>query len=108
VITKEDIRLRSVEWHLRVDVVEKDYVLGWLLAVLAMHPETSSQWVFKGCTCLKKCFFETCRFSEDLGFSILPHALHSPDDILAVLHDVARQTMELSGIELPAEAVSIR
>jgi len=108
VITKEDIRLRSVEWHLRVDVVEKDYVLGWLLAVLAMHPETSSQWVFKGGTCLKKCFFETYRFSEALDFSILPLALHSPDGILAVLHDVARQTMELGRIELPAEAVSIR
>ena len=71
-IPREAIRERSAEWQLRVNVVEKDYVLGWLLAAMAEHPETSQQWVFKGGTCLKKCFFETYRFSEDLDFSSCP------------------------------------
>ncbi len=31
----QDILDRSVEWQLRPEVVEKDYVLGWLLAGLA-------------------------------------------------------------------------
>jgi hypothetical protein len=35
VIRKQDILDRSVEWQLRPEVVEKDYVLGWLLAGLA-------------------------------------------------------------------------
>jgi predicted nucleotidyltransferase component of viral defense system len=51
-------------------VVEKDYVLGWLLAGIGEHPATRDTWVFKGGTCLKKCFFETYRFSEDLDFTL--------------------------------------
>ena len=78
-IAKQEILDRSVEWQLRLGVVEKDYVLGWLLAALAQHPETSQQWVFKGGTCLKKCFFETYRFSEDLDADSL-------DLVEAVLH----------------------
>ena len=34
-IRKQDILDRVAEWHLRPEVVEKDYVLGWLLAALA-------------------------------------------------------------------------
>ena len=29
-----------------------------------------NSWVFKGGTCLKKCYFETYRFSEDLDFTL--------------------------------------
>ena len=67
---KADILARGAEWGLRPDIVEKDYVLGWLLAAFAIHGVTSASWVFKGGTCLKKCFFETYRFSEDLDFSL--------------------------------------
>lgn len=55
---------------LRPDVVEKDYVLGWLLAGISAHPSLGNTWVFKGGTCLKKCYFETYRFSEDLDFTV--------------------------------------
>jgi predicted nucleotidyltransferase component of viral defense system len=47
----------SREFGLRPDIVEKDYVLGWLLAAISNHNELASMWVFKGGTCLKKCFF---------------------------------------------------
>jgi len=40
------------EWSLDVGVIEKDYVLGWLLAGIANHPELAGTWVFKGGTCL--------------------------------------------------------
>ena len=55
--------------------VDKDYVLGWLLYGIAVHPYLS-QWVFKGGTCLKKCFFETYRFSEDLDMDLISHDSH--------------------------------
>jgi predicted nucleotidyltransferase component of viral defense system len=51
-------------------VVEKDYVLGWILAGMYGHEELAESWVFKGGTCLKKCYFETYRFSEDLDFTL--------------------------------------
>ncbi len=59
------------EWSLDVGVIEKDYVLGWLLAGIANHPDLAATWVFKGGTCLRKCFYETYRFSEDLDFTVV-------------------------------------
>jgi predicted nucleotidyltransferase component of viral defense system len=38
-----------------------------VLAGIYAHEELANSWLFKGGTCLKKCFFETYRFSEDLG-----------------------------------------
>lgn len=42
----------------------------WVLAGIAAHPDIGPSWVFKGGTCLKKCYFETYRFSEDLDFTL--------------------------------------
>ena len=68
-ITNREIANFAGEWQLAHHVVEKDYVLGWLLAGVAEHPQTRS-WAFKGGTCLRKCWFETYRFSEDLDFTV--------------------------------------
>ncbi len=51
-------------------IVEKDYVLGWMLAGIYGHEGLTESWIFKGGTCLKKCFFETYRFSEELDFTL--------------------------------------
>jgi predicted nucleotidyltransferase component of viral defense system len=45
--------------------------------------------VFKGGTCLKKCFFETYRFSEDLDFTIInPDHLHQ-ELLVTIFKEVA-------------------
>ncbi len=69
-IDKRDILEAASALGLLPNVVEKDYVLGWLLAGFNAHPELTDSWVFKGGTCLKKCDFETYRFSEDLDFTL--------------------------------------
>jgi len=71
VIGKEEILGFAREVGLDPNVVEKDYVLGWMLAGISWHPRTQDTWLFKGGTCLKKCYFETYRFSEDLDFTLL-------------------------------------
>ena len=43
-IRKQDILDRAGEWILRPDIIEKDYVLGWLLAGFATHPVASATW----------------------------------------------------------------
>lgn len=58
-INKQDILDRAAEWQLRAEVVEKHYVLGWLLAAISLHPELQGLWIFKGGTCIKKTYFET-------------------------------------------------
>jgi predicted nucleotidyltransferase component of viral defense system len=107
-IRKQDIVDRAGEWGLRLDVVEKDYVLGWLLAGFGAHDVTSRLWAFKGGTCLKKCFFETYRFSEDLDFSLLPEAACDESALRSILSEVAARTAELSGVELPADMIEVR
>jgi predicted nucleotidyltransferase component of viral defense system len=108
VIGKQDILDRVREWGLRADTVEKDYVLGWLLAAIGQHPRTKDAWVFKGGTCLKKCYFETYRFSEDLDFSLLPGAAYTAEALRDLLAAVAAMASEMSGITFPAAATTIK
>jgi predicted nucleotidyltransferase component of viral defense system len=49
------------------DTVDKDYVLGHFLSVFASHYQ--NELIFKGGTCLRKCYIEGYRFSEDLDFT---------------------------------------
>jgi predicted nucleotidyltransferase component of viral defense system len=108
VIRKQDVLDRAAEWGLRPDIVEKDYALGWLLAAIARHAETAQSWVFKGGTCLKKCFIETYRFSEDLDFSLLAGATYSAEGLLTILREVARDATQMSGIEFAEAEIFVR
>ena len=107
-IRKQDILDRSAEWGLRPEVVEKDYVLGWVLSGFATHAVTSKSWVFKGGTCLKKCYFETYRFSEDLDFSLLGEATYDAASIEALLREIATDVEQRSGIALPPGDIKVR
>ena len=49
--------------------IDKDWVLGHFLAAIYSHPELKEVLIFKGGTCLKKCYFPDYRFSEDLDFT---------------------------------------
>lgn len=106
-ITKQDILDRAGEWQLRPEVVEKDYVLGWLLSGLGRHPTVSAAWVFRGGTCLKKCYFETYRFSEDLDFTLRPEAAYSAEEILEILREISRGVTSDSGIMIPEETIRV-
>ncbi len=106
-IAKQDVLDRAREWQLRPDIVEKDYVLGWLLAAVAQQAESAANWVFKGGTCLKKCYFETYRFSEDLDFTLLPEAAYDAPSLTQTLREIVAVAHDLSGITFPADAVSV-
>jgi len=84
-------------------IVEKDYVLGWVLAGINNHPELAEKWVFKGGTCLKKCYFETYRFSEDLDFTVLTPDHINQQFLLRVFADIAAWVEEQTGIKIPVE-----
>jgi predicted nucleotidyltransferase component of viral defense system len=102
-IDRREILERSGELSLRPDVVEKDYLLGWLLAGIAQHEEIGSSWVFKGGTCLKKVYFETYRFSEDLDFTLTENAHLDEGFLRRVFGEIAAWIYEQSGIEIPAD-----
>ena len=56
------------------EVLERDYLLSWILAGIGQVGSLRDTLVFKGGTALKKCYFGEYRFSEDLDFSTLEGA----------------------------------
>lgn len=47
-IDRRDILEAASSFSLLPNVVEKDYVLGWILGGINAHEELSESWVFKG------------------------------------------------------------
>lgn len=91
------------EFGLAPNVVEKDYVLGWLLAGISNHTELGNAWVFKGGTCLKKCYFETYRFSEDLDFTLPDAEMLDEARLGQMFNDVADWVYDQAGLECPRD-----
>ena len=97
-ISRLALEQRVREWGLREDVVEKDYVLGWLLWGIGSDEVLSTAWAFKGGTCLKKCYLETFRFSEDLDFSVLPGGPVQREEVEPHLLRILQRVHEQSGL----------
>jgi predicted nucleotidyltransferase component of viral defense system len=82
---------------LRFDQVEKDYVILLVLSALSETLQPANQWVFKGGTCLRHCYYAGYRFSEDIDFTCVGVA----DDVAAaerVLTEVASKVREDTGV----------
>ncbi len=79
--------------------IEKDYILSWLLKGKSQNKLLSGILVFKGGTCLKKFYFESYRFSEDLDFTLLDESV-SNDKILEEFKDVFKFIKEKANIPL--------
>lgn len=102
-IDKHEIIAVADQTGLIPTVVEKDYVLGWLLAAVDANYELKNSWVFKGGTCLKKCYFETYRFSEDLDFTLRNEATLEEAFFLEQFSEIADWLYERCGIVLPID-----
>lgn len=100
-IPKREILDLATQTNLQPSVLEKDYVLGWLLAGINQSPALNISWVFKGGTCLKKCYFETYRFSEDLDFTLRDSAHINEEFMHSAFTDIAAWVYDMSGIEIP-------
>ncbi len=104
-IDKSEIMEFSRELGLRANIVEKDYVLGWMLAGIFNHPVIGSSWVFKGGTCLKKCFFETYRFSEDLDFTLSESNHLDQEFLVSCFKEIALWVYNETGVEIPQDLI---
>lgn len=106
-ISKQEVLSVATTLGLLPTSIEKDYVLGWVLYGISQHPMLS-EWFFKGGTCLKKCYFETYRFSEDLDFTVLNKALYNKNEIANALNDVADTVYEAAGINLKTREIEVQ
>lgn len=99
-ITQQEIKTLANKHKLNPNMIEKDYVLGWMLVGINQNTTLSKKWIFKGGTCLKKSYFKDYRFSEDLDFTLTKNASVSVDEIKKCLNDVKQWIYEESGIEI--------
>lgn len=78
------------------EVLERDYLLSWVLAGLARVDSLRDTLVFKGGTALKKCYFGDYRFSEDLDFSGLD-GVPTGEDLERAVRDACGATYRDEG-----------
>ncbi|MBU3821449.1 nucleotidyl transferase AbiEii/AbiGii toxin family protein [Flavobacteriaceae bacterium XHP0103] len=99
-ILQREITDKAQEWKVPSDTVDKDYVLGHFLSVFVKYHKDTL--IFKGGTCLRKCYIENYRFSEDLDFTAV-----NKDFVLEqkTLEVVAKEVTKKTGIQFFIEAV---
>jgi predicted nucleotidyltransferase component of viral defense system len=61
---------RNIARRIPEDVIERDYVLAWLLTQIPTNSLLSQALAFKGGTALRRMHFGEYRFSEDLDFTL--------------------------------------
>lgn len=93
-IDRRELLEKARKRNLNLNIVEKDYVLGWLLFGFSWI----NSLVFKGGTALSKIYFpEIWRLSEDLDFSLL-------DDNFSIVSERVQKIFKIiekkSGIKL--------
>lgn len=99
-IKRNEILKFAKKHNLMANIIEKDYILGWVLAGISKHPDLSKSWLFKGGTCIKKCFFHDYRFSEDLDFTLKVPQTIDEQDLIKCFYNVADWIYDESGIVL--------
>ena len=70
-IKQAEIKKISELYGVPKSQIDKDWVLSYMLYAITSLPELKDIVIFKGGTCLRKCYFPDYRFSEDLDFTIL-------------------------------------
>lgn len=106
-INKNEILKVAKSLNLLPSIIEKDYVLGWVLMGINKQMDCNEKWVFKGGTCLKKCFFDNYRFSEDLDFTLLNEDHMQTDVMTKILKKVGEWVYEESGIEILEKNIKV-
>ena len=105
-ITDAEIRRLARSERVEPRIVELDYALGWALRGIANHRQLARHLVFKGGTCLRKCYFPAYRFSEDLDYT----ATHRFDmeGLTSALAEAFAETQANSGIDFRIQEPRLR
>ena len=100
----EDARRRlGAPWQ----ILERDYLLSWVLAGIVQVPTLRDTLAFKGGTALRKCYFGDYRLSEDLDFSGLA-GVPTGAAMDQLVNDVCATATRLLNPYAPVEIVSER
>ena len=94
ILQKEIIEIAEKK-RLKTQTIDKDWVLGHLLNAIYSIDNVKDNFIFKGGTALKKCYFNNYRFSEDLDFTLMNKNFVVDEKFI---QKVIKKTAENSGI----------
>ncbi len=98
-ISRDEIYQKAGEDKVDPSIVEKDYHLGVALRAVSKSPITRD-WVFRGGTALRKCYFPKYRFSEDLDFTLAERSLIKEEEIRLILQQICDKSNQQFGTTL--------
>lgn len=70
-ILKKEIERKAIEHNVSRNSIDKDWVLGHFIDAVFSVDKCKKELIFKGGTCLRKCYITNYRFSEDLDFTAI-------------------------------------
>lgn len=95
-ILQWEISQKANDWKVADTTVDKDYVLGHFLNCFFNFGYNRDLFVFKGGTCLRKCYFSDYRFSEDLDFTLKNTGIQVNEEFIL---NIAQACSNQSGIQ---------
>lgn len=108
-ISIQEIRENARKHGVIPRVIEKDYCLGILLNAISKDAK-NNDFVFKGGTALRKCYFDNYRFSEDIDFTVTKRQYNKESTLsklikswCSISNDGFGTSFELSKISLERE-----
>jgi predicted nucleotidyltransferase component of viral defense system len=105
VITQSEVLKISDQLNVDALVIDKDWILGHFLNAMFGFEDIRNNFVFKGGTCLKKCYDEEYRFSEDLDFTLIDSEFMVDSSFI---NKVITQTEKISGFGFILNILKIR
>lgn len=104
-ISDQEVRRIARELGVEPRIVDLDYTLGWALWGMRRRAYLRDHLLFKGGTCLRKCWIPGYRFSEDLDFTATEW--FSWDTFEDAVLEAFRDVGEITGIDFEAQEPSL-
>lgn len=94
-IRKREIEQKAEMQQVPKSTIDKDWVLGHFIDAIFSVKECRDNLVFKGGTCLRKCYFQDYRFSEDLDFTSINPSFVFDKKLLTLITDLVTSRTEV-------------
>lgn len=104
-ISQRELQRLAFEQQAPVQMIERDYVLTWLLGAIA-PPHQTPRLIAKGGTALKRLYFADWRYSEDLDFTAAETI--PPATLQALLDAACHRVRDRAGIQADVGPVETR
>ena len=102
-ILKKEIEKKALEHKVSRSTIDKDWVLGHFVDAIFSIDSCREALIFKGGTCLRKCYIPDYRFSEDLDFTSINPDFQLDEDLLRQIISIVQ---ERTGMQLHLEKLT--